>query len=141
MAKFMVLYYSEMSASQLMANAIMEQMKASMAEWQKWKDGASKTAKIEFGMPLETWKHITLEGTSASDSKVGGYSIMEGRSKEAVGGSCADASAFEEGGGVDWYAGDDCDAGGCEVNLRKVKTCLVERVCIQRRGAEGAEKI
>jgi hypothetical protein len=83
----MVLYYWSMSASRLMANASMEHMKASMNEWQKWKDGASKVAKIEFGMPLEAVKHITLEGTSASDSKVGGYSIMEGESKEAIVGS------------------------------------------------------
>jgi hypothetical protein len=84
MAKYMVLYYSSVSASQLMANASMEKMKASIEEWQKWKDGASKVAKIEFGMPLEAVKHITLEGTSASDSKVGGYSIVEGESKEAI---------------------------------------------------------
>jgi hypothetical protein len=71
MAKYMVLYYSTTSASELMANASMEQMKASMNEWQKWKDNASKTAKIEFGMPLEAVKHISLQGTTDSDSKVG----------------------------------------------------------------------
>jgi hypothetical protein len=84
MAKYMVLYYSSASASQLIANASPEQMKASMNEWQKWKDGASKIAKIEFGMPLEAVKHITLEGTTGSSSKVGGYSIVEGDSKEAI---------------------------------------------------------
>jgi hypothetical protein len=84
MAKFMVLYSSAMKASQLMANASMDQMKASMAEWQKWKDNASKTAKIDFGLPLEAVKHITPEGPSESASMIGGYSIMEGESKEAI---------------------------------------------------------
>jgi hypothetical protein len=84
MAKYMVLYYSTMSASQLMANASMEQMKASMIEWQKWKDNASKTAKIEFGMPLEAVRHITSDGPTDSASKISGYSIVEGDSKEAI---------------------------------------------------------
>jgi hypothetical protein len=84
MAKYMVLYYSSVSASQLMANASMEKMKASIEEWQKWKDGASKVAKIEFGMPLEVVKHITPEGAIDSSSKIGGYSIMEGESKDAI---------------------------------------------------------
>jgi hypothetical protein len=84
MAKYMVLYSSTMKASQLMANASMEQMKASMAEWQKWKDNASKTAKIEFGLPMEAVRHIGPEGPSESTSMIGGYSIMEGDSKEAI---------------------------------------------------------
>ena len=84
MARYMVLYFSKVSASELMANASMEQMKASMIEWQKWKDGASKIAKVEFGMPLEAVKHITPEGAADSSSKIGGYSIMEGDSKEAI---------------------------------------------------------
>jgi hypothetical protein len=84
MAKYMVLYYSTMKASQLMANASMDQMKASMAEWMNWKDNASKTAKIEFGLALEAVRHITPEGASESKSMIGGYSIVEGDSKEAI---------------------------------------------------------
>jgi len=84
MAKFMVLYSSTASASQLMANATPEQMKASMSEWMKWKDNASKAAKIDFGMPLQAVSHITPEATSDSSSQVSGYSIVEGDSKGAI---------------------------------------------------------
>lgn len=78
MSKFMVLYNSTASARELMANASPEQMKASMAEWMKWRDNASKTVKIEFGMPLQRVGRITPAGEADSDSQIGGYSIMEG---------------------------------------------------------------
>ncbi len=101
MAKYMVLYYSSMKASQLMANASMDQMKASMAEWQKWKDNAGKTAKIEFGMPLEAVKHVTPEGGWRKQEH--GWRVFDygRRFKGSDCGTAADAPAFEKGGSFD----------------------------------------
>ena len=84
MTKYMVLYNSTMAASQQMAQASPEEMKASMGEWMQWRDEASKTAKVDFGMPLQAVGHITADGVVDSDSQVSGYSIVEGESKEAV---------------------------------------------------------
>lgn len=84
MAKFMILYNSPESATDTMANASPEEMKASMEEWIKWRDEASKTAKIDFGLPLQAISRITPDGIGESDSHVSGYSIVEGESKDAV---------------------------------------------------------
>lgn len=84
MAKFMVLYNSNEKASDTMANASPEQMQASMAEWMAWKEEAEKTAKVDFGLPLQAAARMTSGGVSDSDSQVSGYSVIEGESKEAV---------------------------------------------------------
>jgi hypothetical protein len=84
MAKYMVLYNSTASASDLMANASPEDMKASMDEWIKWRDEASKTAKVDFGLPLQAVSRVTTDGVTDSSSQVSGYSIVEGGSKEAI---------------------------------------------------------
>lgn len=84
MARFMVLYSSTTSASQKMANSSLEEMKASVAEWLKWKDDASKTAKIDFGLPLEAVSRIASDGITDSSSRVSGYCIVEGESKVAI---------------------------------------------------------
>lgn len=73
-----------MTAADLMANASPEEMKASMGEWVKWRDEASKTLRVEFGMPLQAVGRITPDGVTGSDTHVSGYSIVEGASKEAV---------------------------------------------------------
>ena len=84
MAKYLVLYSSATSASELMANASSEQMKASMDEWMQWREKASQIAKIDFGLPLQAVGQISPEGITKSDSQVSGYSIMEGETKEAI---------------------------------------------------------
>ena len=84
MAKYMVLYNSSTDAATTMAQATPEQMKASMEEWIQWRNEASKTAKVDFGLPLQPISHITYDEVTDSDSRVGGYSIVEGDSKEAI---------------------------------------------------------
>ncbi len=83
MAKYMVLYNSTASAAELMANASPEEMKASMDEWLQWKDEASQTIQVDFGLPLQAVSQVSPDGTSASNSQVSGYSILEGE-KEAI---------------------------------------------------------
>ena len=84
MAKFMVLYNSTESANEVMAKASPEDVKASMSEWITWRDEANKTAKVDFGLPLQVVSQITVDGKTDSDSQVSGYSIVEGDSKDAI---------------------------------------------------------
>jgi hypothetical protein len=83
-AKYLVLYNSDLSASELMEKATPEQMKASMAEWMAWAEKANKTVKFEFGMPLQAVNKITLKGVEKADTNVSGHSFMEGGSKEEI---------------------------------------------------------
>ena len=84
MAKYMILYNSSEIASELMAKASPEEMRASMDEWIKWRDEASKTLKIDFGMPLQAASHVSEDGITDSNSQVSGYSTAESDSKEAL---------------------------------------------------------
>ena len=84
MAKYLVLYNASVSARELMANATPEQMKASMDEWIAWRDDASKTAKVDFGLPLQAVGHVTPDDVTDSDSDVSGYAILEGDSQDAI---------------------------------------------------------
>jgi len=67
-----------------MATTTPEQMKASMNEWIKWRDEASKTAKVDWGLPLQAVSRLTPSGVTDSDSDVSGYAIIEGDSKNTV---------------------------------------------------------
>ncbi len=83
MAKFMVFYVSKTPASERMASASPEEMKASMEEWISWKDETSKTIDVEFGMPLQVVNGITADGVGEGHTPVSGYSILDG-DKEAI---------------------------------------------------------
>ena len=80
----MVLYSSTMTASNLMANASPDQMKASMDKWLAWREEASKNFKVDFGLPMQAVGRVTSDGATDSDSKVSGYSIVEGDSKNTL---------------------------------------------------------
>jgi len=84
MSKYMVLYYTPIQPKELMANANTEDMQASIDEWNNWKDNVSKSVKVEFGLPLQIIGHITLEGSSESNSQVVGYAIVKGDSKDEI---------------------------------------------------------
>ena len=84
MKKFLVLYSSTKSANELMADASPEEMKASMAKWEKWREKASEKFKVEFGMPLQPVSKVKSDGVVDSTSKVSGYSIIEGATSAAV---------------------------------------------------------
>jgi hypothetical protein len=82
-AKYMVLYKSSSSASELMAKATPEEMKASMVEWIKWKEALDDSIGFEWGMPLQAESEITPSAVLDSKSTVSGYATMEG-DKDAV---------------------------------------------------------
>jgi hypothetical protein len=84
MTKFMILYSSTMSASEVMANSTPEQVKASMNDWIKWQEEAGKTFKMEWGLPLQPVGKVTSAGVTESDSHVSGYATAEGESKDAL---------------------------------------------------------
>ena len=67
-----------------MADASPEEMKASMAKWEKWRDKASEKFKVEFGLPLQPVSKVKSDGVVDSTSKVSGYSIIEGATSAAV---------------------------------------------------------
>ncbi len=84
MAKYMVIYNSSASASELMANASPEEMQASMAEWIAWKTEADKVAAVEFGLPLQAVGQVSPVGVAASHNEASGYSVIEMDSRDAV---------------------------------------------------------
>lgn len=84
MAKYMVLYSSTMKASEVMASATPEQMKASMDEWMAWREAASKVAEVEFGMPMQAISRIDQDGVTDSSSQVSGYALAVCDSKDAL---------------------------------------------------------
>jgi hypothetical protein len=86
MKKFMVLYQSSASATEVMANSTSEEMQASMAEWGKWKEKVEAGGgTFEWGMPLQGGKHLTSDGTvTDSKSEASGYSILGAESADAA---------------------------------------------------------
>lgn len=83
MAKFLVVYKSKTSAREQMANATPEQAKAGMQAWMAWAQQAGP-ALLDMGAPVG--KAATLAGgkTAASNSDVGGFSVMQAESREAL---------------------------------------------------------
>lgn len=84
MAKYLILYNSTQPATETMANASPEQIKASMDEWIQWQRNAGKTFKMEWGMPLQAVGRVTPSGVTASGIQAGGYAMAEGDSKESL---------------------------------------------------------
>ena len=84
MAKYMVLLNSTESAKDIMDRATADQIRASMAEWEQWRGEASKTAKVEFGLPLQAVGRLTADAVRSSDIPVSGYGIFESDSKERI---------------------------------------------------------
>ena len=80
MAKYMMLYNSDVSPKDMMANASAEEMKVSMGEWLQWRDEAAKKFKVEFGMPMQVVTRISPDGAGDSDSHVSGHGTLEGDS-------------------------------------------------------------
>ena len=82
MAKFLVLYRSNVSAAEQMSAGTPEQMKAGMDAWMAWaqQTGSSLT---DMGSPLGDTKVIG-DGVAASPGYVGGYSFLEADSLDGA---------------------------------------------------------
>ena len=84
MKKFLVLYMAPITSfEQLMKNTTPEQQKAGMAEWLGWSKKVG-SALVDLGAPLGKSLRLTRTGASPVKNELGGYSIMQGESKEAL---------------------------------------------------------
>lgn len=86
MKKFLVLYKAPLSSFEQMMKAKPEQQKAGMDAWMAWGKKAEK-AIIDMGAPLGKSLRVTNTGSSPTKNDLGGYSIMQAESKEALGDS------------------------------------------------------
>jgi hypothetical protein len=83
MKKFLVLYKAPIESFQAMMNATPEQAKAGMDAWMAWSKKAG-SAIVDLGTPLGKALKVTPGGASPTQNDLGGYSIMQAESKEAL---------------------------------------------------------
>jgi hypothetical protein len=87
MKKFMVLYVAPLAAmdqmTAQMSHATPEQRKAGMEEWSKWGKKYEKSI-VDMGAPLGKTKRVTNTGVSDYRNELGGYSVVQGDSADAV---------------------------------------------------------
>jgi len=80
MKKFIVIYYAPRSAEQNM-QADPEDMKGVMDAWTAWAKRCGN-AMVDLGTPLGNGQRISKAGSSRSDSKIVGYTILQAESME-----------------------------------------------------------
>jgi len=85
MKKFLVLYKSSVPASEQMAKAAPEQMKAGMDLWMSWAKKAGSTV-VDLGSPLGSPMKVSGGSSSASNNDVTGFSILQAESGKAIAG-------------------------------------------------------
>jgi hypothetical protein len=84
MKKFLVLYRASQSGFEQMMKSTPEQQQAGMAAWMAWSQQAAGSL-VDMGAPLGKAVKVTGGGEiSASPNDLGGYSIMQAESKEAL---------------------------------------------------------
>ena len=95
MKKFLVLYQAPAAAfEQMMKSSTPEQQKAGMDAWMAWSKKAG-SALVDMGAPLGKAVRVKKSGdVSASPNNLGGYSIMQAESKEALAATMKDHPHF-----------------------------------------------
>jgi hypothetical protein len=83
MKKFLVLYFSSVSAAEQMSKATPEQAKAGMDAWMAWAKEAGP-AIVDLGSPVGHAKKVASGATTKSEIKAGGFSILQADSIEKV---------------------------------------------------------
>lgn len=83
MKKFLVLYKAPTSAFEQMKTSTPEQQKAGMNAWMAWSKKATSSI-VNMGAPLGKSLRVTSGGSSPDTNDLGGYSILQGESKEAL---------------------------------------------------------
>lgn len=84
MKKFLVLYKASQSAFEQMMKSTPEQQKAGMDAWMSWSKKAGPSI-VDMGSPLG--KAVAVKkggGVAPSANDLGGYSVMQAESKEAL---------------------------------------------------------
>jgi hypothetical protein len=84
MKKFLVLYKAPTASFEQMMKSTPEQQKAGMDAWMSWSKSAAK-AIVDMGAPLGKSLRVTKGGGgSPTTNDLGGYSILQAESKEAL---------------------------------------------------------
>jgi hypothetical protein len=83
MKKFLVLYKAPLASFEQMMKASPEQQKAGMDAWMVWGQKAASSI-VDMGAPLGKALKVTPAGPSPIRNDLGGYSILQGESKEAL---------------------------------------------------------
>lgn len=83
MKKFLVLYKASTAAFDQMMKATPEQQKAGMDAWNAWGKKAAGSI-VDMGGPLGKSLSVTPQGASAVRNDLGGFSILQAESKEAL---------------------------------------------------------
>src|SRR5262245_22121885 len=83
MHKFLVLYLSQMSAGEQMGSSTPEQAQAGMDAWNAWATGAGN-AVVDLGAPLQHAFSVPSGESARGGLHVGGYSIMQADSADAL---------------------------------------------------------
>ncbi|MDQ4502548.1 hypothetical protein [Sinomonas sp. ASV322] len=78
MTKFLVLYRSDVPASEQMGNASPEEAAAGMQAWMEW-FGKAGEAVVDGGSPV-----------SGDDQTIGGYSVLQAETRDALDGLLVD---------------------------------------------------
>jgi hypothetical protein len=83
MKKFLVLYRASIAAFDQMSQVSPEQQKAGMDAWRAWGEKAHASI-VDMGAPLGKAMQVKPAGASPTRNDLGGYSIMQAESKEAL---------------------------------------------------------
>lgn len=78
MAKYLVLYRSNVSAAEQMEGASPEDAQAGMEAWMQWA-GKVGNAMVDMGSPLQTVANV---GGSSDGGYIGGFSVLEADSTD-----------------------------------------------------------
>jgi hypothetical protein len=83
MKKFLVLYKAPQSSFEKMKSATPEQQKAGMDAWMAWSKKSAGSI-VDMGGPLGKSLRVTTGGASPTTNDLGGYSVLQAESKEAL---------------------------------------------------------
>jgi len=83
MKKFLVLYKASAAEFAAAMSATAAQAKAGMDAWMAWSQKAGSSI-VDMGAPLGKSLRVTPTSASPVVNDLGGYSIMQGESKEAL---------------------------------------------------------
>jgi hypothetical protein len=89
MKKFLILYVSSKTAMERMTKPTPEQVKGMMEAWFGWKNKVG-SALVDFGNPTGHAATVPAGASMLGESKIGGYSILQAESAEAVAGLIKD---------------------------------------------------
>ena len=83
MKKFLVLYKASAASFQQAMKSTPEQQKAGMDAWMAWGKKAESSI-VDMGAPLGKTLKVTPSGASPTTNDLGGYSVLQAESKEAL---------------------------------------------------------